>query len=848
MASVGVLPALAIVAGAACGLRWDDAAFLAVPACAVALVSWMAWSATASCSDRASTAAVVALLAVAFLCGSAALTADARDRALHTPLRSLLAREFGGFRIDEDRASPRHDPVAIRAVLLEDAARQSDFTTLQVAVTHVVISGNWAPTDGSVALTVGGTTADEHAGEWRAGRTIETFATFRRPARYLDEGVRDFERDLALDGTTLFGTVKSPLVVEVRETAGMLAEVAADIRRHVRRSVDQWIGRHHSLSAAIATAVLIGDRTGLPDDIRLRLQAAGTYHVIAISGGNIAVFTALTLGVLLVCGAGARTAAVGAIAVLASYAYIVTAGASVWRAALMAVLYLCARLLDHRTPPWHAVAAVGAIVVCVRPLELRDIGFLLTFGATIALVETARRAGSFGTRVPALRWLFVSVAASIAVEAALLPIQAWTFSRVTAAGLVLNIAAVPLMAVVQLSALVVCVADRVDAFAALAGWVGHAAATGIVESARLVELAPWLSARVPPPPVSLVVCYYVGLGVACMSRRALRTAGIVAMSVCAVGILRGWGQTAGQQRGEPTLRVTAFDVGQGDATLLQFPNRANLLVDSAGSPFGGGSFDIGGRVLSPALWARGVRALDALVITHGDPDHIGGAPAVVRDFTPRTIWEGVPVTAHGPLRDVLHEAKGGGAWLKQTVAGDVEAIGTVRVRTLHPPPPDWERQRVRNDDSIVLEVIYGDVAVLLLGDVGSGVERSLIRHLTPARIRVLKVAHHGSRTSTSRELVEDWRPQIAFISAGRGNSFGHPAPEVIERLESVGAAIYRTDRDGRITVETDGRRVRVTTYQSSSDAATRPPSPAASHPAALAPAAQMTARAHRIGG
>jgi competence protein ComEC len=145
-------------------------------------------------------------------------------------------------------------------------------------------------------------------------------------------------------------------------------------------------------------------------------------------------------------------------------------------------------------------------------------------------------------------------------------------------------------------------------------------------------------------------------------------------------------------------------------------------------------------------------------------------------------------------------------------AGDELTLGAARIRVLHPPPPDWERQRVRNDDSVVLEVLYGDVALLLTGDIGSAIERAIVPHLTPAKTRILKVAHHGSRTSTSQELLDAWRPQIALISCGRGNPFGHPAPEVVERLIAAGATVYRTDRDGEITVETDGDHVFVRTF------------------------------------
>jgi competence protein ComEC len=131
---------------------------------------------------------------------------------------------------------------------------------------------------------------------------------------------------------------------------------------------------------------------------------------------------------------------------------------------------------------------------------------------------------------------------------------------------------------------------------------------------------------------------------------------------------------------------------------------------------------------------------------------------------------------------------------------------------LHPYEPDWERPRIRNDDSVVIEVSCGEVAMLLTGDISAEVERDIIPRLTPSRTRILKVGHHGSRTSSSPLLLESWRPQIALISAGRGNTFGHPTPEVIGRLEAIGARIYRTDRHGQITLESDCRSAFVRTF------------------------------------
>jgi competence protein ComEC len=236
-----------------------------------------------------------------------------------------------------------------------------------------------------------------------------------------------------------------------------------------------------------------------------------------------------------------------------------------------------------------------------------------------------------------------------------------------------------------------------------------------------------------------------------------------------------------------------------------------MLIDAGGRPFGGG-IDIGQRVLAPALWAQGVRALHTFAVTHGDPDHIGGALAVLDDFLPARLVEGIQVPTHAPSFAVVERAARHGIVSTALRGGQEFRLGEVRVRVLNPPEPDWERRRVRNDDSIVLEVVYRDVALLLTGDIGADVERALVPGLIHAPIRVLKVGHHGSRTSTSTELLEAWRPSLALISCGRGNRFGHPATEVLERLNAIGATVLRTDLHGAVTVETDGRAMAVRTY------------------------------------
>jgi competence protein ComEC len=398
-------------------------------------------------------------------------------------------------------------------------------------------------------------------------------------------------------------------------------------------------------------------------------------------------------------------------------------------------------------------------------------------------------------------------AATLAAELALAPVSASVFGRVGVAGLVLNFIAIPAMALTQFCGMaLVCLAPLWPAAAHGCGLASAWATTALVRSADLLLWAPWLSWQTPPVAAAWSAIYYLSLAtLAWAATRRVRRMAWLSWSLSALVIVTGG--VAWPASSAASLRVTMLDVGQGQAIAVQFPTGQTLLVDAGG---GGGSFDVGARVVEPALWALGIRRVDWLAITHGDADHAGGAPSVLRDFHPREIWEGIPVPRDRRMQMLRADAQSSGVVWRRVLAGHAMEVGSVAVDVLGPPAPDWERRDNRNDDSVVIRLRYGDVAVLLTGDVERAAEAVLPLDRV-GTLRFVSAPHHGSRTSSTPAFIHRWLPLVAFVSAGRGNSFGHPSSDVLARYSDRGVDVVRTDLDGAITLDTDGRTVTMST-------------------------------------
>ena len=646
----------------------------------------------------------------------------------------------------------------VEARLVDEPTRwTSERARLMVEVERV----DGEPRAGAVQLTAYGPTPP-----LATGQRIAVEARLDRPLGFRNPGTFDYAERLLRHGIAVVGTVRAERIVALDEREPPWPA------RLKRRAVAAMREALPPVSAALLAGLLLGERTDLPGDVDAAFRRAGVYHVLAVSGFNVALVASTVWALLALARAPRRVAALGALVVVVGFAAVAGPQPSVLRATLMAVLVLLALLLEREASVLNGLALAAVVILAVRPADLHDPGFQLSFAAT---------AGNVLAPMPRGR-LAAAVAVSAAAQLAVLPISLAHFNQLSTIGVLANLGVVPLAGLATVLGLVAVAAGLVSE--ALAGWL-FAAAWPILLLLRCVVAA---AAAVPgavihvPAPGPLAIAGYVGalaLGLSAWHMREVRlrlarrfAIGAIALAGASV-LLTLWPVL---RPADGRLRITVLDVGQGDAIVVEGPDGRTVLVDAgAGGPY---RLDAGERVVAPFLWNRGILRLAAVVVTHDDADHAGGMAAVRERFTVRERWDGGADA--GPL------ALGGAVITPLATAAEG-----------------------RNDAARVLRVDFGLASVLLASDVEAAGEHALVASGAPLGVTVLKVPHHGSRTSSGSALLAAVCPSVAVISVGGRNPYGHPDPGVLARLATTGADIYRTDHDGAILLETNGRTLTV---------------------------------------
>ncbi len=605
--------------------------------------------------------------------------------------------------------------------------------------------------------------------------------------------------------------------------------------------------------ALMLDAMLFGDRTGLTHTLRTSFERTGSFHLFVVSGLHIALLAGALYWLLRRLRAPEWLATVGTLVGTAAYAALTGFGQPAQRALGMTAIYLVARLLSRERDSLNALGAAALGMLVWSPSSLFEASFQMTALVIVAIggiaiplgersfLRYARVArtvyvhprrhgdareselrlglemwgdglaevlGGWARTLPArgfrvVLWALELGLIAVVAELVMVLPMALYFHRAAVFALPANMVVIPVIVVLAPAAIGTFVGSLLSPWVAVVpGAVTAALLHGVGWMVRWLAHLQAADVRVPGPALPVTLAAVAGwVGCCWLVRRSRAGMWVTVAALPLIAAMVLWPEPATVHAGE--LEVTAIDVGQGDSLLAVGPEGRTMLID-AGGPVGRGAaevvanFDVGEEVVSPYLWSRRVRRLDVVVLSHAHTDHMGGMPAVLENFRPRELWVGAEPSSklYGAL---IAQARSLGIVVRHFHAGDEVAWGGVRVSVLAPAVGYQNVGAPKNDDSLVLAMQYGKASVLLEGDAERPSEDAMVAAGRVHAVTLLKVGHHGSRTSTNPEFLEAAAPRAAVVSVGRRNTFGHPRGEVIARLAARGTTLARTDEFGLTT-------------------------------------------------
>ncbi len=747
-----------------------------------------------------------ALVAAAVLCGLAAFLLKPTPFTLLL-LPALVALAAIGFAAHEATVPDPAQGVAglngqgevqLRGFVDGPPSERETSRVYTIRVTERSKAGSWQDAEGRLMARVPLSTVFQY------GDLIEIKGELEAPEPF--SGF-DYPEYLLRRGITSIAYYPEATFIESGQ-GNPYREKLLDIRSSITEALSDTLPQPH---ASLAAGVLIGTGGDLPADLRADMSATGTSHLVAVSGQNVSMFAALVIAALAWL-IGRRSAAFIALGSVGAYVLLVGADASVLRAGVMGALYIVATMTGRQNAGPIALVYAAATMSALNPQVVHEISFQLSFAATLGLMtlapilagELRRFSGESGLARPVAEMLAITLAAI----AFTLPISAATFGTVSLVAPIANVFVIPAFVLVAVTsgfaaAAVMLVPDSAQVVAWVA-WPPTAYMLWVIEGFASL---PFASIRLEGVGLGHVIAWYAVLAALVVwlqghrhedepagqipIRRFAATGAIATVIAAGVGIT--W--LTWSSGDESRVSVTVLDVGQGDSILIEDLSGHRVLVD--GGP--------GEQSLAEALGRHlpfHDRRIDLVIATHQQADHVGGLSEVVDSYDVRGVISRSSESA-------------GTAWTEALVSAGIPVTVPSAGQTISLDGASLEILQAAsdvsdvNDQSVVAKLTSGEVEFLLTGDLGEEGERELLRSGAVVSADVLKVGHHGSRFSSTPAFLDRVGAQVSVISAGKSNPYGHPSPEVLDRL--IDTAIFRTDQDGDVTVSTDGRQIWVET-------------------------------------
>jgi competence protein ComEC len=736
-----------------------------------------------------------------------------------------------------------------RTYLFVQALRAGAAKQVGTSVRFAIDAKALSPVIGHLRVTIRG---EQH---FMVGDVIRTTARLKFPRDDGDEAEFDYRGWLLRNriAATMFvdepKVGASPSIVVIGHHNYPVRERIEAVRERIGAFIDKNLKYPQD---AEMRALIIGDRGGIGEDIRNRFALTGMAHVLVISGLHLGFVAAaaflmmrLLMGffpTLMALGYANKFAAAAAAIAATAYASIAGGHVSTIRALIMVLTYAVAVLIDRSRELLSSLALAALIICFTLPGSTADIGFQLSFASVMVILIGMRRfsawwrarmrptAGSDG-----MSWSHVvaeAIAGYVAVSFWALigtaPLTARHFNQFSLVGLVANAVVVPIMGF----GAVIC-----GLTAAVLDFISPAIARLILLLAgRLAGLGNWLAGwfeawplawtRTFTPTIVEIAIAYGFILMWCARPLATTILGapvgkarppefdyrrwrLIATAALAIALVVDASWWTYQRFFYPDLRVTFLSVGEGDAAVVRFPGGRVLLIDGGGSF--GGTFDPGERIVAPFLWAHKIMRVDYVAISHPDRDRFGGLIFLVRNFAPTEFWtSGVssPDESYDQLLDAVRYSRSVSSVCGST--SPLRMIGGVALTCPWPAPNLTETKE--NNQSMVLRLAFRRSVIMFMGDIEAKGEHELIANGADLRAAIIKVPHHGSKTSSSAELIAAVHPQVAVISVGYHNRFHFPSGEVVERYRESGAAVLMTSDAGQVSADVDSAGITLQTW------------------------------------
>ncbi len=717
------------------------------------------------------------------------------------------------FTPDHVAMAPMQLPVRVQGVLAADPEATGERVRILLDTEWIDSADGWRRAQGQVLLTLAQT--EDH---WRAGDRLEALLTLRRPHNLGNPGEFDYAAYLARRGVYVTAFVQD----------------AADLHRlgHTDEGLAGWLRRWRhgvgalfertlsSTEAGVLSALIIGTEAALPRDLRTAFSRAGVSHVLSISGLHVALVAGAGYTLLRWLLARSRLLLLGvnvpklatALSIIPVLLYAGIAGSNVAtvRSVIMILVVVLGTLVDRQRHLVVSLALAAIVILLWSPGAALDISFQLSFAAVLGLVWGMERFWPWwkaweerhllrlrGRTARLWRPIAVYGMVSITALAATVPLTALHFNQVSLVAPLANAVVVPLLgsAAVALGLLAALAYLVSESLAQVCVVVAGPFVTVGVWLVRLFSAFPYASIRVVTPDAFELAVIYAGLLALVRLSGRRRVVGLAVVAVLAFGDATWWYL---ERYHRADMRITFLSVGQGDSAVVEFPGAAVMVIDAGG--LRGDTFDLGERVIAPFLWSRKIALVDYLVLSHSEWDHYGGFGFLAEHFSPREFWSNGTIAATEQFARFQELLASNGVERRMLRRGDRRAIAGVQLAVDAPGPASNGRKA--NDDSLVLQLKFGDVQALFPGDIEAVGEQELVTAALDDSLAsaILKVPHHGSDTSSTAAFIAAVRPTYAVVSAGFQNRFHFPAEPVLRRYAAAGSRLLRTDLDGAVQV------------------------------------------------